>query len=60
MACQTCRSHCGDCSEGGITFKRVLRPPVQMSQPPARTASEVLLLNEELLAHVEQALEAQK
>ncbi|MDD5029743.1 MAG: hypothetical protein PHH58_09610 [Rhodoferax sp.] len=60
MACQTCHNRCGDCSEGGITFKRVLRPPVQVSQPPARTASEVLLSTEELLAHIEQGQEAQK
>ncbi len=34
MGCNSCRSACGDCSEGGVTFRRAVRPAV----PAARSA----------------------
>jgi hypothetical protein len=40
MGCNTCRSACGDCSEGGITFKRAVRPVVPAARPAAVVGAE--------------------
>ncbi|OGB83462.1 MAG: hypothetical protein A2535_04000 [Burkholderiales bacterium RIFOXYD2_FULL_59_8] len=40
MACNACHSSCGDCSEGGITFKRVLRPSSLDLKPVVRILTE--------------------
>jgi hypothetical protein len=40
MGCNTCRNSCGDCSEGGITFKRAPRSPAPGTQPVARRVRE--------------------
>lgn len=62
MACNTCRSDCGDCSEGSITFKRVVRSHALDTPPIAQAAPEqtrMLLLSEHEVK-VYQAQEAQK
>lgn len=40
MACNACHGSCGDCSEGGITFKRVLRPSSLDLKPVVRILTE--------------------
>ena len=35
MGCNSCRSACEDCSEGGITFRRSVRPALPVVRPAA-------------------------
>jgi len=40
MGCNSCRSACEDCSEGGITFRRSVRPALPVVRPAAVFGAE--------------------
>jgi len=60
MGCNSCRSACEDCSEGGITFRRAVRVAVvEMQKPLADTvpAPSVVLTPADLRLPTEMALQ---
>ncbi len=40
MGCNSCRSACEDCSEGGVTFRRAVRLVVSAARPAAVVGTE--------------------